>query len=181
VACRIGEAHAVLVEVVGDRDLAAKRVTPAVNVDLVDLVIAGLKQDRNAEPRFVDKLGDRDFVPEIRQANDEPVNRVALLAKMSRIEARVLPRLHRAVLRRLERKDTVLDIEAIELSDHLLARLQRRRRVEELAAAHDQSKLDGTKIAFAHCRKTLRSARRRATSAPRVSRVSLASICFGCL
>ncbi len=46
---RVGEADAVLIEIVGHRDLAAERVAAAVNVDLVDLVIAGLQQDRNAE------------------------------------------------------------------------------------------------------------------------------------
>ena len=49
-----------------------------------------------------------------------------------------------------------------------------------LAAAYDQSELYGTKIAFAHCRKALRFARRRGRS-PLISRVSSASICFGCL
>ena len=167
-ACRIGEAHAVLVEVVGDREFAAKRVTPAVDVDLVDLVIAGLKQDRDVQPRFIDKLGDRDLVAEIRQANDQPVNRLTLLAKMPCIKAPVLARLHCPVLRRIQRKDAVADVEAIEVSDKFLARLERGRSIEELAAAHDQSELDGTKIAFAHCRKALRSARRRAE--PRLSR-----------
>jgi hypothetical protein len=179
VACRIGEAHAVLVEVVGDRDLAAKRVTPAVNVHLVDLVIAGLKQDRNVEPRLVDKLGDRNLVPEIRQADDQPVDRVALFAKMFCIEAGVLPRLHRAVLRRLQRKDAVADIEAIELSDEFPARLQRRRRVEELPAAHDQAEFDGTKIAFAHSRKPC-VLRGGGVAPADLARFLMSSICFGC-
>ncbi len=48
----------------------------------------------------------------------------------------------------------VADVEAIELSDEFLARLERGRAVEELSAADDQSKLDGTKIAFAHCRES---------------------------
>ena len=183
VACmarRIGEAHSVLVEVVGDREFAAKRVTPAVDVDLVDLVIAGLKQDRDVQPRFIDKLGDRDLVAEIRQANDQPVNRLTLLAKMPCIKAPVLPRLHGPVLRRIQRQDAVADVEAIEVSDEFLARFERGRSVEELAAAYDKSELYGTKVAFAHCRKALRSARRRGRS-PLISRVSSASICFGCL
>ena len=54
-----------LVEVVGDREFAAKRVTSAMDVDLVDLVIAGLKQDRNIQPRLGHKLGNCDLVAEI--------------------------------------------------------------------------------------------------------------------
>ena len=73
---------AILIEVVGDRKFAAKSVAAAVDVDFVDLVVARLKQDRNVEPRLVDEFQDRDLVAEIRQANDQAVDRVALLAKM---------------------------------------------------------------------------------------------------
>ena len=167
-ACRIGEAHSILVEVVSDRELAAKRITPAVDVHLVDLVIAGLKEDRNVQPRFIDKLGDRDLIAEIGQANDQPVDRLTFVAKMPCIAARVLARLHCAVLRRIQRENAVANLEAIEVSDEFRAGLQRRRPVKKLSAAHDQSELDGTKIAFAHRRKALRSARRRGR--PRLSR-----------
>ena len=49
VAGRVGEGDAVLVEVVGDRDLSAEGVAAAVDVDLVDLVVAGLDEHRHAE------------------------------------------------------------------------------------------------------------------------------------
>ena len=127
VACRVGEGHAVLVEIVGDRELAAEGVPAALDVDLVDLVIARLKQDRHVEPRLVDEFGDRDLVAEIRQADHQPVDRIALLAKKRRVAARVLARLHRAVLRRIDRQDAVGDIEPVELSEQLLARLKGRR------------------------------------------------------
>ena len=81
----------------------------------------------------------------------KPSIEVALLAKMLGIEARILARLDRAILRRLEWQDAGDDVEALELSDEFLAGLQRRGAVEKLSTAYDQCELDGTKIAFAHC------------------------------
>ena len=138
VAGRVGERDAVLVEIVGDRELAAEGVAAAGDVDLVDLVIARLKQDRHVELRLADELHDRDFVAEVRQADDQAVDRVALLAKMRGVEAAVVARLHRAVLCRFDRQDAVADAELFELGDELSARFDRRRAVEELAAADNQ-------------------------------------------
>ena len=43
VARRVGERHAILIEIVGDRELAAEGVPAAGEVDLVDFVVAGLQ------------------------------------------------------------------------------------------------------------------------------------------
>ena len=150
VARRVGERHAVLIEVVGDRELAAEGVAAARDVDLVDFVVARLEQDRNAEPRLVDKLGNRDLVAEVRQADHETVDRIALLAKMRRVAPCVLARLHRAVLGRLDRQDAGGDVQPVELRDQLLARLERGRAVEKFPAADDQPEVDWTKIALVH-------------------------------
>ena len=104
-ARRVGERDAILVEIVGDRELAAEGVATARDVDLVDLVIAGLQQDRHAEAGIVDKFRDGDLVAEVRQADDEAVNDVALRPEMGGVAATVLARLHGAVLRRLDRQD----------------------------------------------------------------------------
>ena len=49
------------------------------------------------------------------------------VAKMLGVAAAVVARLHRAVLRRLERQDGVADAELVELGDELPARFERRR------------------------------------------------------
>ena len=87
VAGRVGERDAVLVEIVGDRELAAEGVAAAGDVDLVDLVVARLQQDRHVELRRVDELHDGDFVAEVRQADDQAVDRVALLRENARRSA----------------------------------------------------------------------------------------------
>ncbi len=127
VARRVGEGDVILIEVVGDRKFAAESVAAAGKVDLVDLIVAGLQQNRDAEPRLADKLHDRDFVAEIRQANDEAVDRFALGAEMFGVAPRVLARLHGAVFCRVERQDAESDAQLLKLRDQLLTRLQRRR------------------------------------------------------
>ena len=141
-AGRIGERHAILVEIVGHRKLTAERISPACNVDLVDFVVARLQQDRDAETRLVDEFGNRDLVAEVRQTNDQPVDHVALVAKMRGVETRVLSRLHGSVLRRLDREDAIADTQPIELRDQLLAGLESRSAVEEFTTADDEPELD---------------------------------------
>ena len=150
VAGRVGERDAVLVEIVGDRELAAEGVAAAGDVDLVDLVVARLQQDRHAELRLVDELHDRDFVAEVRQADDQAVDRVAISAEMRGVEAGVVARLHRAVLGRFDRQDGVADAELFELGGELSARFDRRRAVEELAAADDEPERDRSQISLGH-------------------------------
>ena len=66
VAGRIGERNAVLVEIICDGELAAESVPAALDVDLVDFVIARLQEDRDAKARLVDEFGNRDLVAEVR-------------------------------------------------------------------------------------------------------------------
>src|SRR6185437_13621894 len=53
------------IEIVGDRDLAAESVPATLDVDLVDLIVARLEEDRNVQARFVHEFRYGDFVSEV--------------------------------------------------------------------------------------------------------------------
>ena len=149
-AGRVGEGDAVLVEIVGDGELAAEGVPAALDVDFIDFVVARLQQNGNVQARFVDEFGNRDLVAEIRQANDEAVDGNALVAKEGRILARVVTGLNRAVLGCVDRQDLGHDIQPLELPQQLRTGLKGWRAVEKLPAADHQSEFDRAKIALCH-------------------------------
>ena len=100
----VGEGDTILVEIVVVGELAAKGVAAAGDIDLVDLVVACLEENGQVELGARDEFENGDLVAEVRQANDEAVEGIALGAEMFRIEAGVLARLHGAVLSRLGRR-----------------------------------------------------------------------------
>ena len=108
-AGRLGKRNAILIEVVGDRDLSAERIAALANADLVNLVIGGLQQDRQVQFRAVDQFGNRNLIAKVGQTDHHPVNLITVLAEESRIDFRVRNTLHRAIRRRFKRQDQRFD------------------------------------------------------------------------
>jgi DNA-binding MarR family transcriptional regulator len=119
-----------------------KAVAAAAQVDLVDLVVAGLHQHGHIQLRTLDRLDHSDFVAKVRQQDDETVDVVAVLVEQLHILAHVFGRFDRAIVRLTDRQDVVADAELVELGDDVAARVERQRAIEELAAADDQAERD---------------------------------------
>ena len=155
---RVGEVDAVLVEVVAHRELAAERVAPAAQVDLVEFVVRRLHEHRHIELRPLDRFDDGDLVAEVGQEDDEAVDIVAVLVEQLHVLAHVFLGLDGAVVRRVDRQDVIADAELVELGDDVAPRVERQRAVEELAAGDDQAERDFL-VKHLHCVSPLRTGR----------------------
>ena len=133
----VSEADSVLIEVVGDRYLTAEGIAPVMDVDLVDLVVTRLQQNRNVQRGTGNAFGDRHLVSEIRQQDHKAIDVIPLRAKEVAISRCILARLNRAILGRLGRQGFKRDPELFELDNGLLASRKRRSAVEEEPAADD--------------------------------------------
>ncbi len=116
------EGDAILPEVVGDADLAAKGVAAVLDADLRHFVVRGLQQDRHVQLRAVDQFGHRDLVAEVRQADHQPIDPVGIGAEMAGVEVGVGNALHGPVGRGLEGQGDSVDPKAGKLCQHVLAR-----------------------------------------------------------
>ena len=139
---RVGERDAILVEVAGNGQLAAERVAAPLQVGLVERVVAGLQQYRHLEIGHGDGFYDGDFVAEIGQRHHDAVDRVAVLAEEAGVFVGVLPRLDRAIGRRVERQDAIGNAELFALRHEVGPGIRRIGRIEECPARNDQAKSD---------------------------------------
>jgi hypothetical protein len=138
----VSEADIVLIEVIGDRDLPTEGVAPVMDVDLVDLIVTRLQQDRDVQRGTGNAFGDRYFISEIRQQNYETVDVILLRAKEVSIKSCILARLNSTILGRIGRQGFDGDAELFELGNSLLTGRKRRGAVKEEPAANDQAKRD---------------------------------------
>ena len=133
-----GERDAVLIEVVGQRNLAAERIPALRHVELVRLVGVRLHQHRHGELRQLDAVGDAAFRRKDRQQDQDAVDAVTVGAEVRRPLLGVVPGLQRAHVRRGLVRDDDLDAQACKLGDHLAPRRQHRLGRKEVARADDQ-------------------------------------------
>jgi hypothetical protein len=90
-----------------------------VDIDFIDLVIAGLQQDRHVQLGTVDQFGDCDLIAKVWQANYQSVDLVAVRLEMRGIKLSIRNALHRAIRRGLKWQDDGFDPQSGEMSQNL--------------------------------------------------------------
>src|SRR4051812_8913110 len=95
------------------------------DIDLVDLIIARLQQDRDVERGARDTLSDGYLVSKIWQQDHETIDLVSMRTEEVAIKRRIFARLDRTVLRRVCRQSLYRDSELFKLGYRLFARGER--------------------------------------------------------
>lgn len=130
----------VLAQVVADRNLAAERVAPPVEAELIEIVRAGLDQNRHAHVAEADRVGHALLIAEVGQADQDSVDPVAIAAQQFAAFLRIGPGLDRAQLRVLRRKPDRFDIDFRKQFDQVATRFADQHVREEVAVSEDHAK-----------------------------------------
>ena len=134
---RQAEGQPVLTQVVADRDLSAERIPTPLYVQLIQVVGVGLHQDRHGEARQPQRISDALLVAEVRQADEDAVDAVAVAAEELGTRHGVLPGFYGAELGVvLSEKDDV-ELERRAERQDVAARLGDERVGKEIAIADD--------------------------------------------
>jgi hypothetical protein len=130
---------AVLVEVIADGHLAAESVPAVLHVDLVEVVVEGVHQHRNAKLRRLEGPYDALLVAEVRQADDHAVDPCPVGLEERRVLRGVGPRLDGAVGCRFLFGDCDSIAELREHGEQIPPALGRELRAEKSARSHDHA------------------------------------------
>ena len=75
---RYAEGNAMLIEDIHDGKLAAERVAPAGDVELIEIVRIRLHEDRHVETGQLERIGDPFLVAEVREAHQDAVDAITI-------------------------------------------------------------------------------------------------------
>ena len=139
---RDAERGVVLVEVVAHRDLAAERVPPPFQVELVQVVRERLHQNRDVQAGELDRLRDALFVAEVRQADQDAVDLAGVLVEQRAALFGVLPRLDRAERGIFRREGHDADTHLVQHGQQAAAAFGDQNIREKVSVANDDAKRD---------------------------------------
>ena len=133
------ERQAVLAQIVADRDLSAERIPAPLDVQLIEIVGIPLHQHRHEQAGKPQRIRHALLVAEVRQADEDAVDAIAVAAEEVGTGLRMLPGFNRAKLCRVLCEHNDIDFERGAERKDVAARFGDERVGKEIAVADDDT------------------------------------------
>jgi len=135
----VREGNPILMKIVADGDLAAKRITAMIHVDPVIVIVTGLHEYGHVEACQVEGINNAQLIAKVRQAHNDAIDAIALLLEQPGTALGIRQRLHSSSGGGRLRQDNVFVAQGFELTQQLTAAIRRQGRVEETASADNDA------------------------------------------